>query len=136
MWVGVVGRVIDPLDRPERIGPRMPDGTVTEHARSELFNCPNGLARDGDGNLYALNFRGTQLLKVTPAGGRTVAGELVHLDDFNVALRDASGDYHSWTRTSSLKVEKDDPYDAHVALLDRYTDQNIHDVVAYLETLK
>ena len=34
------------------------------------------------------------------------------------------------------KVEKHDPYAAHDALLDQYTDKNIHDVVAYLETLK
>jgi hypothetical protein len=33
-------------------------------------------------------------------------------------------------------VEKNDPYAAHIELLDQYTDKNIHDVVAYLETLK
>jgi hypothetical protein len=33
-------------------------------------------------------------------------------------------------------VEKHDPYAAHVALLDEYTDKEIHDVVAYLETLQ
>jgi hypothetical protein len=31
---------------------------------------------------------------------------------------------------------KNDPFEAHVALLSRLTDQNIHDVVAYLESLK
>ena len=65
-----------------------------------------------------------------------VTGVLVSLDDFNVALRDASGDYHTWKRTPDLKVEKSNPYDAHIALLDQSTDKNIHDVVAYLETLK
>jgi hypothetical protein len=44
------------------------DGEVAEHARSDLFNCPNGLARDGDGNLYVLNFQDPRLLKVTPEG--------------------------------------------------------------------
>jgi hypothetical protein len=33
-------------------------------------------------------------------------------------------------------VVKDDPLAAHHALLDTITDKNIHDVVAYLETLK
>jgi hypothetical protein len=61
---------------------------------------------------------------------------LVSLDDFNVSLRDAAGDYHSWKRTPDLKVVKDDPYAAHAKLLDQYTDKDIHDVVAYLETLK
>src|SRR5262245_20600099 len=76
------------------------------------------------------------VLKVTPAGGATVSGVLVHLDDFNVSLRDAAGEYYSWTRTPLLRVEKDDPYAAHVELLDKYTDKNIHDTVAYLETFK
>jgi cytochrome c oxidase cbb3-type subunit 3 len=73
---------------------------------------------------------------VTPAAGPTVSGTLVNLDDFNVALRDSEGEYHSWKRTASLKVEKHDPFAVHAELLDRYTDKNIHDVVAYLETLK
>ncbi|MBI2687779.1 MAG: c-type cytochrome [Acidobacteria bacterium] len=75
-------------------------------------------------------------LTVTPAGGKTVTGTLVHLDDFNVALRDEAGDYHSWVRTASLKVEKNDPYAAHVEMLDKYTDKNMHDIVAYLESIK
>jgi cytochrome c oxidase cbb3-type subunit III len=73
---------------------------------------------------------------VTPAGGASVSGVLVHLDDFNVALRDPGGEYYSWRRSASLKVEKNDPYAAHIELLDKYTDKNMHDIVAYLETLK
>ena len=34
------------------------------------------------------------------------------------------------------EVVKNDPYAAHVELLDKYTDKNMHDIVAYLETLK
>jgi mono/diheme cytochrome c family protein len=78
----------------------------------------------------------TVTVTVTPAGGEGVTGRLLHLDDFNVALRDASGEYHAWKRTSSLKVEKHDPFVAHEQLLDTITDKNIHDTVAYLETLK
>lgn len=73
---------------------------------------------------------------VTPSNGASVSGTLVHLDDFSVSLRDGSGNYHSWTRTPDLKVEKKDPYAAHDELLDKYTDRDIHNVVAYLETLK
>lgn len=73
---------------------------------------------------------------VTPASGKTVTGVLVHLDDFNVSLRDAAGDYHTWNRSASLKVVKNDPYAAHVELLDKYTDKNMHDIVAYLESIK
>jgi mono/diheme cytochrome c family protein len=73
---------------------------------------------------------------VAPSTGEAVSGVLLHLDDFNVSLRDAAGEYRSFKRTRDLKVEKDDPFAAHVELLDKYTDKNMHDIVAYLETLK
>jgi mono/diheme cytochrome c family protein len=73
---------------------------------------------------------------VTIDGGESLSGTLVHIDDFNVALRDAAGNYHSWTRTPYLKIEQHDPYAAHEELLDKITDTDIHNLVAYLETLK
>jgi len=73
---------------------------------------------------------------VTPPSGAAVSGVLVHLDDFNVSLRDSAGEYHSWKRIPELKVVKNDPFAAHIELLDKYTDKNMHDLVAYLETLK
>ena len=76
------------------------------------------------------------MVTVTPPSGTPVSGALVHIDDFNIALRDAAGEYHSWTRSPSLAIVKRDPYAEHIALLDRITDKNIHDIVAYLETLK
>jgi len=78
----------------------------------------------------------TITVTVTPASGPSISGTVVNLDDFNVALRDSDGEYHSWKRTAALKVEKHDPYAAHAEMLDRFTDRNIHDIVAYLETLK
>lgn len=73
---------------------------------------------------------------VTPSNGAAISGVLVHLDDFNVSLRDATGEYYSWKRTPALKIVKNDPYAAHIELLDKYTDKNMHDIVAYLESLK
>jgi len=35
-----------------------------------------------------------------------------------------------------LKVEIRDPYEAHNQLLDQYTDADMHNIVAFLETLK
>ena len=75
-------------------------------------------------------------ITVTSPSGAVVSGVLIAMDDFNVSLRDDAGDYKSFKRTPGLKVEKHDPYQAHIELLDQYTDKNIHDVVAYLETLK
>ena len=75
-------------------------------------------------------------VRVTTACGQTAEGALVYIDDFNVSLRDAAGHQRSCARTPDLKVVKNDPYAAHIALLDVYTDANMHDIVAYLESLK
>jgi cytochrome c oxidase cbb3-type subunit III len=73
---------------------------------------------------------------VTPPSGPPVSGNLDRIDDFSVSLRDSAGEYHSWSRTATLRVELSDPYAAHNELLDQYTDADIHNLVAYLETLK
>ena len=75
-------------------------------------------------------------ITVTPANGVSVTGTPLHIDDFDVSLRDDKGEYHSWKRTAALKVVKNDPLKAHIELLDKITDKNMHDIVAYLESLK
>jgi cytochrome c oxidase cbb3-type subunit III len=73
---------------------------------------------------------------VTLASGQSVTGTLDFIDDFNVALHDASGDYHAFARDAHLKVEIHDPLAAHAELLKNYTDADMHNLLAYLETLK
>ena len=73
---------------------------------------------------------------VTPPGGQAITGTLVRIDDFNVTLQDSSGAQRTFTRTAAIKVDVDDPYAAHAALLSKYTDADIHNLTAYLETLK
>ena len=73
---------------------------------------------------------------VTPPEGPPVSGTLVSLDDFHVALRDEAGEHRSWTRRPDMKIVKNDPFRFHIDLLDRLTDKAMHDVVAYLESLK
>jgi mono/diheme cytochrome c family protein len=95
-----------------------------------------GGGRGGRGSAPARPSGPQVTLTVTTASGESVTGTPVLFDDFNVALRDASGDYHCWKRTPGLKVVKHDPYAAHDELLETYTDKNMHDLLAYLETLK
>jgi cytochrome c oxidase cbb3-type subunit 3 len=76
------------------------------------------------------------MVTVTPPSGPAVSGTLQYLDDFVVGLRDASGNYRSWARENGLKVDVRDPLAGHQALLSQYTDADIHDVLAYLVTLK
>ena len=81
---------------------------------------------------------------VTLGSGEAVSGTLLHLDEFAVALRDSSGQYRSWSRSSAgeapasaaIKVEVHDPLAAHHELLRKYSDADIHNMLAYLETLK
>ncbi len=74
---------------------------------------------------------------VTLPSGESVSGTLDHLDDFNVSLYDPSGEYHSFARDGATpKVAIDDPLKAHRDLLAQYTDADIHNVTAYLVTLK
>jgi mono/diheme cytochrome c family protein len=95
---------------------------------------PRG-GRGGRGG--AVSSRSAITVTVTPASGPPVSGTLDRVDDFNVSLRDASGDYHSFTREASIpKVEIHDPLKAHSELLAKYTDADIHNVTAYLVTLK
>jgi cytochrome c oxidase cbb3-type subunit III len=67
--------------------------------------------------------------------GEVVAGTLDHLDEFNVSFRDSSGWHRSFSR-DTVTVDVKDPRAEHEALLPKYTDDDMHDVLAYLETLK
>jgi mono/diheme cytochrome c family protein len=71
---------------------------------------------------------------ITPQG-ETVTGEAAVFDDFDVALRDAHGEYRSWAR-SEVKVEIPDQLAGHRALLPTYSDADLHNLTAYLVTLK
>ena len=88
------------------------------------------------GRRTAVNSRKPVTVTVTTASGDTTTGVLEDIDDFDVSLRDDAGNYRVFQRGPGVKVEKHDPYAGHVALLDQYTDKDIHDVVAYLETFK
>ena len=88
------------------------------------------------GRRSSSNSRKPVTVTVTTPDGETATGVLEDIDDFNVSLRDDAGRYRTFPRGPGVKVEKHDPYAAHVALLDEYSDKDIHDVVAYLETFK
>lgn len=72
---------------------------------------------------------------VTLPSGQTVSGRLKYTDDFTISLYDSSGEYHSWPR-SEVKVQIKDPLAAHRELLKTYTDADMHNLLAYLVTLK
>jgi mono/diheme cytochrome c family protein len=75
---------------------------------------------------------------VTLASGQSFSGKLDHIDDFSVSLTDQSGQHHSWLLDSEpgIKVQVNNPLQGHIDLLKQYTDADMHNVLAYLETLK
>jgi len=72
---------------------------------------------------------------VTPPSGETIKGTLEYLDEFAVGLIDPAGVYRSW-RTSDVKYQVDPSLNAHVELFSKYTDADIHNLMAYLQTLR
>lgn len=72
---------------------------------------------------------------VTLASGQTISGKLAYHDEFTIGLMDASGWYRSWP-SEKVKYTIDAPAEAHVELLGKYTDDDIHNLMAYLQTLK
>jgi cytochrome c oxidase cbb3-type subunit 3 len=95
-----------------------------------------GGGREGRGGAAAPNRRELRATVTTP-GGQKVEGRLDRLDDFIVTLTPADGVPRSFTRNGDVpKIEIRDPLAAHKQLLAVYTDKDIHDVTAYLVTLK
>src|SRR5687767_7553545 len=79
--------------------------------------------------------RAPQTVTVTLGPGQTVTGRLAYRDEFTIALTDASGWYRSWP-ASQVKFTVDDLLQGHVEQLRKYTDKDMHDVLAYLQTLR
>lgn len=75
-------------------------------------------------------------VKVVLRSGQSVSGKLEYLDEFTVSMVDDSGVYHTWPRDHTKSVDVMDPLAAHKAMLPIYTDTDIHDLLAYLVTLK
>jgi cytochrome c553 len=74
---------------------------------------------------------------VTLGAGQKVEGRLGRIDDFIVTLTEADGTPRTFARDGDApKVEIHDPAAPHKDLLKTYSDKDIHDVTAYMVTLK
>jgi mono/diheme cytochrome c family protein len=74
---------------------------------------------------------------VTLPSGQSFTGLMLRVTDFDVVLRDDSGTLRSFTRDDDTpKVEVKDPLQAHVDMLAKWKDSDLHNMTAYLVTLK
>jgi len=82
--------------------------------------------------------RAEKTVSVTLSSGQSYTGKLDHMDDFSVALTDSSGEHHSWLfdEEKGMQVKVTDPLESHAELLKQYSNADMHNILAYLETLK
>jgi len=126
--------------------------TGNAEAGKQYFEGPGGCAKchstSGDLAGIAKRYQGLQLeermlyprgakstVNVTLPSGEKVSGIVAYHDEFTIALRDSSGAYRSWP-TSSVQFSVQSPADAHIELFSKYTDDDIHNLMAYLQTLR
>jgi cytochrome c oxidase cbb3-type subunit 3 len=143
-------RAVDPADLQ----------TGNAQAGQQYFNGPGGCAKchspTGDLAGVATRLQGLPLLQrmLYPGGrgragappaapvatiklpsGQTVTGKVAYRDEFTIAITDAAGYYRSFS-LRGVKVSIDNPFEGHIAQLAKYTNDDMHNVLAYLQTLK
>lgn len=77
------------------------------------------------------------LEKITVAlpSGESITGDLAQQDEFIVGLRDANGWYRSWS-ASEVKCKITAPAEAHLKLISEYSNADVHNLFAYLNTIR
>ena len=74
---------------------------------------------------------------ITTPDGRKYEGRLMRIDEFAVSIVESDGTTRSFRRDREVPiVDIRDPLQPHRALLRTYTDRDIHDVTAYLVSLR
>jgi cytochrome c oxidase cbb3-type subunit 3 len=77
------------------------------------------------------------MVTVSPRNGPSISGRLLRMDDFVVVLALADGTQRSFRRErESPLVEVNNPLEGHRRLMTLLTDNEMHNVTAYLATLK
>jgi cytochrome c oxidase cbb3-type subunit III len=131
-------------------------GNADAGQRYFVANCASCHSPTGDLKGLASRSQGLQLLQrmlnpraggrgggapaqprvtVTLRSGQTMTGTLAYRDEFTIAMTNANGWRQSWP-TDQVTFSVDDRLQAHADQLPKYTDKDMHDVLAYLQTLK
>jgi len=105
------------------------------HIRSR-FRSPEQLqrgwiwpTRPGDGSLATT-------ATVKGPNGDTIAGRVTQVSDFRVTVVDRAGQTHVINREPGVEVQLNNPLAAHQQMITTLTNDDMHNVTAYLETLK
>jgi len=115
------------------IATRIPDAKLLQN----IWVSGGGRGGRGGRGGAASGARPATVTATVTMPGETVEGRLVRIDDFFVTVEQADGTQRTMRRVGDKpKVEIHDPLKGHRDLLPTYTDKDIHDVTAYLVTLK
>jgi cytochrome c oxidase cbb3-type subunit 3 len=79
--------------------------------------------------------RAVATVTVRTRAGEQFEGALQHVDEFDLEMTDKAGWHHSWPR-NDVQYTVHDPLVRHRELLGKYTDADMHNMFAYLETLQ
>lgn len=104
-------------------------------SRSEGLDLLRRMLYPGRGGRGGPSPRAQISVTVTTADGTRFRGPLVYADEFTIALTDEDDRYRSFA-TRSVAFEIDDPLAGHIDLLGQYSDEEMHDVLAFLNTLR
>lgn len=89
------------------------------------------------GSRFARGGAAATTATVTLQNGQTFTGAPVEASDFVISLRLPDGSTRSWFRNGDWpRYQLHDPLQAHKELAMKYTDADIHNLAAYLESLK
>jgi cytochrome c oxidase cbb3-type subunit 3 len=72
---------------------------------------------------------------VTLPSGETLTGTVDYHDEFVLGIVLPDGAYRSWP-VEKIKYKIDAPQEAHAELFSKYTDADIHNLMAYMQTLR
>jgi hypothetical protein len=73
---------------------------------------------------------------VKAADGTAISGRVVRVSDFRIELLDRAGKTHSIDRKPGVDLELKDPLAPHQQLVMTLKNADLHDVTAYLDSLK
>jgi mono/diheme cytochrome c family protein len=123
-------------------------GNLEDGRKYFAANCASCHSPTGDLKGVASRFQGLRLeqrflyprdatgnVTVTLPSGKQLTGKLAYKDEFVIGLKDSYGWYQSWP-ISMVKFTIDNPAEAHHTLLTKYSDDDIHNLMAFLQTLK
>ncbi|MGH9385423.1 MAG: c-type cytochrome [Vicinamibacterales bacterium] len=106
-------------------------------ALQNLWVSGGSIGRSGGGGRGGDAGAGRVMVTVTVPGSAPVVGRLLRIDDFIVTLVQDDGARRTFSRQGAVpKVDINDPLEPHRRLVLELTDRDMHNVTAYLATLK